>query len=172
VVDAVEAWCELATTLCERDLVVCGDALLRRKGPLATMEEVAAAVDAAPGRPGIRRLRAALSQVRARTDSPMETVLRLALVSAGLPEPAVNYQILGHGGQVAAHGDLVYPEARLVVEYDGEQHRTDARQYHLDVDRLWRIRSLGWEVVRLNKSHLIGHASEAVRRVRLALSSS
>lgn len=102
----------------------------------------------------------------------METVLRLALVSAGMPEPTVNYQILGRDGGVAAHGDLVYPESRLVVEYDGEHHRTDAHQYHVDIDRLWRIRSLGWEIVRLNKSHLRGDASEAVRRVRLALASS
>ncbi|MDR6613228.1 DUF559 domain-containing protein [Leifsonia sp. 1010] len=169
VVSAVEAWCQLATTLAEDDLVVCGDALIRRKEPIATVEQLAAAVASSPRRPGVRSLRSALARVRARTDSPMESVLRLALVRAGLPEPAVNYLIVGPDGEVVAHGDLAYPAAKVVVEYDGDQHRTDARQYYIDVDRLWRIRTMGWEVVRLNRTHMVSDAHEAVRRVRLAL---
>lgn len=100
----------------------------------------------------------------------METILRLAIIRAGLPEPLVNYQILTGEGEVVAHGDLVYPQARVVIEYDGDHHRTDARQYHLDVDRLWKIQSLGWKVVRINSTHLASDAAEAVRRIRLAFS--
>lgn len=99
----------------------------------------------------------------------METILRLAILRAGLPEPRVNYKIANRTGDVVAHGDLVFPAARVVVEYDGDQHRTDARQYYLDVDRLWRIHSLDWNVVRINRTHLAGGAAEAVRRIRLAL---
>lgn len=167
----VETWCQLASLVSERDLVLCGDALLRRQNPLASMEELSAAVDASPRRPGVAGLRAALPRVRARTDSPMESVLRLALVDSGLPEPVVNYRITGRDGEVAAHGDLVYPDARVVVEYDGDHHRSDARQYHIDIDRLWRTHSLGWDVLRINSSHMTDQAAEAVRRVRLALAS-
>ncbi|TDQ03741.1 hypothetical protein AXZ95_2038 [Leifsonia sp. 115AMFTsu3.1] len=169
VVSAVETWCQLASMLAEDDLVVCGDALVRRKEPIATMEQLAAAVASSPRRPGVRLLRCALARVRARTDSPMETVLRLALVRAGLPEPAVNYRIVGPDGDLVAHGDLAYPAAHVVVEYDGDQHRTDTHQYYIDVDRLWRIRTMGWEVVRVNRTHMANDAREAVRRVRLAL---
>lgn len=167
----VETWCQMASVLQERDLVVLGDALLTKRNPLATVDDLVLAVDASPCRPGIRRLRSATSRVRPRTESPMETILRLAIVDAGLPEPAVDYRILGATGEAAAHGDLVFPSARVVVEYDGDHHRTDARQYYIDVDRLWRIRSLGWEVVRINKSHMSGNAVEAIRRIRLALAS-
>ncbi|MGO4300134.1 DUF559 domain-containing protein [Leifsonia sp. RAF41] len=170
VVTPVESWCQLASTLDEGALVVYGDALVRRKSPLATVNELAAAVNAGPGRPGVPRLRRALAQVRSRTDSPLETILRLAIIRAGLPEPLVNYQILTGEGEVVAHGDLVYPQARVVIEYDGDHHRTDARQYHLDVDRLWKIQSLGWKVVRINSTHLASDAAEAVRRIRLAFS--
>lgn len=90
-------------------------------------------------------------------------------MSAGLPEPRVNYALLAADGSVAAHGDLVYPAARLVIEYDGDHHRTDERQYHIDVDRLWRIQALGWKVLRINKTHLTAGAAEAVRRVADAL---
>ena len=165
----VETWCQLATLLSEEQLVIAGDALVRRKEPLASLEEIRNAVDRATCRPGIRRLRLAAARLRPRTDSPMETLLREALMSAGLPEPRVNYALLAADGSVAAHGDLVYPAARLVIEYDGDHHRTDERQYHIDVDRLWRIQALGWKVLRINKTHLTAGAAEAVRRVADAL---
>lgn len=165
----VETWCQLASLLSEEQLVISGDALVRRKQPLASVDELRRAVEQATCRPGIRRLRLAVERIRPRTDSPMETVLREALVSAGLPEPSVNYEILDADGSVAAHGDLVYPSARLVIEYDGDHHRTDERQYHIDVDRIWRIQTLEWTVLRLNKSHLAHDAREAIRRVKSAL---
>ncbi len=100
----------------------------------------------------------------------METVLRLAIVRAGLPEPVVNYAI--DVGERLLHADLAYPQERLAVEYDGDQHRIDARQYERDIDRLWRIEARGWRVIRINKSHLLGSGGEAIRRVRAALRSS
>ena len=172
VVEPIETWCQLASALDETELTVCGDALLRRKSPLTTVEDMERAVRECVDRPGVPVLRTAMSRVRANTDSPMETVLRLALVDAGLPEPLVNYEIVDADGRVVAHGDLVYPDARVVVEYDGDHHRTEDRQYFIDVDRLWRIQSLGWTVVRVNRTHLATGAAEAVRRIRLALACS
>lgn len=166
----VELFCQLGSVLGHDALVVVGDALLRRKQPLSTLEALYAGVQGAESRPGIRRLREAVASVRARTDSPMETRLRLAIVRAGLPEPSVNYRIdVGAAG--VAHLDMAYPSWRIAIEYDGDHHRTDPRQFHIDGDRLWRIQSQGWQVIRLNRSHMSDDAGEAVRRVRLALSS-
>jgi very-short-patch-repair endonuclease len=163
----VEVLCELAPMLDHDSLVQLGDALLRRTDPLTTAAELRETVDTAAGRPGIPRLRRALEAVRARTDSPMETMLRLAIVRAGLPEPHVNYRV--DLGEHAVHLDLAYPDRRVAIEYDGDHHRTNARQFHLDVDRLWRIESGGWRIVRVNRSHLSAGATEAVTRIRLAL---
>jgi very-short-patch-repair endonuclease len=170
VVGAVEAWCQLASLASEDELIMAGDALLRRHQPLARYADLSSAVETAARRRGIRRLRTALPLVRARTDSPMETVLRLAIIRSGLPEPVVNYAI--DVGDKLLHADLAYPRHKVAVEYDGDQHRSDVRQYERDIDRLWQIESRGWRVVRINRSHLAGGAGQAVARVRTALQSS
>ncbi|MFF1574854.1 endonuclease domain-containing protein [Leifsonia sp. NPDC058292] len=167
--DPVEVWCELGSMLGLDELVQVGDALLRRSNPLATADELRLAVEHAATRPGVRRLQEAFAHVRARTDSPMETVLRLAIVRARLPEPQTNYRIVDREGRFVAFGDLVFPGERVVVEYDGDHHRHDPEQYATDIDRLWRIQNLGWTVVRINKTHLDGAAREAVGRIRAAL---
>lgn len=169
VAEPVESWVELASMLEVDDLVIVGDALLRRVRPVSDLSALQEAVDAASGRPGIRRLRQALPLVRPRTDSPMETVLRLAIVRAGLPEPNVNHVI--HAAERSHHADLAYPTARIAIEYDGEQHRTDDRQYRVDIDRLSSIQDAGWRVVRVNRVHLANGADEAIARIRAALPS-
>jgi len=168
--EPVEVLIQLAGVLRHDDLVRAGDALIRRTDPLSTVPEITAAVAGAHGRPGVTTLRSAVQWMRARTDSPMETTLRLAIIRAGLPEPSINYCIDIGGGRTA-HLDLAYPDRRVAIEYDGDHHRTDDRQYHLDGDRLWRIESQGWRIVRVNRSHMTDAAREAVRRVAEALTS-
>ncbi|MEY9953607.1 endonuclease domain-containing protein [Leifsonia sp. EB34] len=166
--DVEEVLCQLAATLTVDELIMAGDSCVRRKNPLTTASRLTAAARVAWNRPGVNTLRAAISQVRADTDSPMETLLRLALIAAGLPEPVVNRPIrVGTGREL--HGDLVYAQHRVVVEYDGDHHRTEARQYYGDVDRIWALESAGWRVVRVNRSHLDNGAAVAVARVRAAL---
>lgn len=166
----IEVWVQLGQLMSADELVMVGDALTRRKGPYADMSELHDAVAGSAGRPGVSRLRDAADRVRARTDSPMETALRLAIVRAGLPEPQVNYVICERGGRTIAHGDLVFPVQRVVVEYDGEHHRTSEEQYRIDIDRLWRIESHGWRVIRINRTHMRAGAREAIARIRQALS--
>ncbi|MFE4469321.1 endonuclease domain-containing protein [Leifsonia sp. NPDC056824] len=165
---AEEVFCQLAASLTPDELVVAGDSCLRRKRPLSTLSELHEAVRAAVGRPGARTLRAVVPQLRADTDSAMETVIRLHIVRAGLQEPVVNRPIRVASG-IELHGDLVYPEAKVVIEYDGDHHRTDPAQYFSDVNRLWALENAGWRVVRINRSHLHGGASVAVARIRAAL---
>jgi hypothetical protein len=110
--------------------------------------------------------------VRAGVDSPRETVLRLVIVRAGFPEPEVNGVILDGDGKKIATGDLVFREYKVLVEYDGEQHRLDQEQYNWDIDRLDAIREAGWLVVRINKSHLRGSDSRVERKIEKALRAS
>lgn len=147
------------------ELVIAGDALVRRRSPLSAIERLDAAVARSTGRPGVTRLRLALPLIRARTDSPMETVLRLAIVTSGLPEPLMNYRI--HCDSIDLHADLAYPVHRLAIEYDGDHHRTDQGQYFRDVDRIRAIEDAGWRVVRINRTHLA--SGTAVSLVRDAL---
>ena len=157
---AAEVWMELGTLLSHRELVVAGDALMRRTNPLCRAGQLGEAVAAGVARPGILRLREALQCLRPRTDSPMETILRLELGRHGLPEPEVNYAIVDGASRFIGFGDLAYPDVRVVVEYDGDHHRTDPLQYAADVDRHWRIQNAGWTIVRVNRTHLMNGAVE------------
>lgn len=169
VTSPVDTWCRLASVLDLDDLIKVGDALVRRKKPLATMESLRAAVLRYAGHRGVRKLREAFDWVRPGVDSPKETELRLLIVRAGLPEPEVNCDITDRLGVKIATGDLVYRLYRVLVEYDGEQHRTDEEQYHWDVDRLDRIMEEDWRVIRINKSHLRSKPASVLRKVETAL---
>lgn len=165
----VDTWCQLAALLGLDELIMVGDALVRRHQPFATMPELRSAVARYAGHRGARRLREALEWVRPRVDSPKETELRLLLLRQGLPEPEVNGVIVDEFGIKIATGDLVFRRYRVLAEYDGGHHRTDEEQYHWDVDRLDAIMAAGWRVVRINKSHLRPGSSIPVYKVEAAL---
>ena len=169
VTSPVDTWCQLSTMLSLDALIEAGDALVRRKQPLATMDELRAGVLRYTGQRGAKKLREAFESVRPRTDSAKETATRLVIVRAGLPEPEVNGEIFDRLGRKIATGDLVFRKYKVLVEYDGEQHRTDEEQYHWDVDRLDAIMEAGWRVIRINKSHLRMSPSPALRKIITAL---
>ena len=167
--DAVSTWSDLASMLSARDLVVMGDGLVERLRPRATIQSLTEAVAACGGQRGCRRLQAALTLIRAGTDSPMETLLRLRLIEAGLPEPVVNAPIRNRYGALVAHVDLAYPAQRVAIEYDGGHHRADEQQYNIDIDRLDELMEEGWRVIRVNKN-LLARRATLVGKVRTALS--
>lgn len=96
---------------------------------------------------GVVRARRVLQYVRENVESPMETVVRLMIVFAGLPEPVPNPEILDADGIFVARGDLVYFEWKILVEYDGWQHERDARQRQHDHLRRERLEAAGWRVI-------------------------
>lgn len=162
------AWCQLAATFSVDDLVVAGDGLVSRQNPTVTMAEMLDAVDERQGSRGYSKLKEAIAYVRPNSDSAPETILRLLLVRAGLPEPMVNVPIHNREGKVTAHADLAFPEFRIVLEYDGDQHRTNPDQYYIDIDRLQRIMREGWHVIRVNRRHM-QEKQHVIRLVREAL---
>lgn len=125
------------------DLVILGDAAVRRGW--TSRAELVGFAGGASGR-GVRAARRAAGLVRARVDSPMETRLRLLLVLAGLPTPEVNRPINVMSGWLATP-DLSYPTARIALEYDGDHHRTDPRQWSGDRQRRRQLRELGWDLL-------------------------
>jgi len=164
VVHPVDAWCQLGASLSVRQLVVLGDALTRRHQPITTLDELRRAVRRRAGRRGVQRLRVAVELIRERTDSNAETGLRLDAADFGLPEPEVNGRIVDEHGTFVAFGDLVYRDQKTMLEFDGEQHRTDDRQFARDLDRMDALARLGWRIVRVTRKH-----DAAGRREKFAL---
>lgn len=96
---------------------------------------------------GVRRARLIARYVRDRVESPMETVVRLMLVFARLPEPACNPDINDQLGRFVARCDLVYERYRVIVEYDGMWHRKTPEQRRKDRRRIAALEALGWTVI-------------------------
>lgn len=165
----VDVWCQLGVLLTVDELVIVGDALVRRWEPLATMAELHAAVVRRARRRGVQRLRDALAMVRPRTDSVRETELRLGIVRDGLPEPEVNLAVYDANGTFVGFFDLGYRKYKILIEYDGSQHREDETQYLHDVNRLDAAMAEGWRVVRVNKQHAAERFAISLRRIREAL---
>lgn len=167
--DPVQCFMELARVLGVDDLVAAADFLIHDPRiavpgrPFAELGELAAAA-AQPRRRGAIRARAAVALARAGVESPAETRLRLLLVRAGIPEPRCGFRLDGVGWF-----DLAWPGRRVLGEYDGDQHRTSARQYDRDIRRFDAATELGWRVVRVRASGLGIERAATVERVRRAL---
>lgn len=150
-----------------RSAVVRLDALARATGFKA--DDVLRVATAHPRSAGLRRLEAALDLVDAGAQSPRESYLRLLLIDAGLPRPQTQIPVLGVDGLPVAYLDLGWPESMVAVEYDGDQHRTDRRQYVKDIRRIETLERLGWIVVRVVAED---RPAAIIRRVRAALAKS
>lgn len=167
---------ELASLLNVEDLVAVGDYLVldpRVLDPLdlrpyATIAQLAAAVEREPVR-GVQAARRALRLVRGGVESPKETELRLLLLGAGLPEPTCGFQLRDASGREIGWFDLAWPKWRVIVEYDGDQHRRSTRQYDRDISRFDAAADVDWRVVRVRSAGLGVRRHETVARVERAL---
>jgi hypothetical protein len=89
--------------------------------------------------PGISRLRQALALTDRASASPWESRLRMFyILQARLPRPGVNKPIFNPSGDLLGIADLFDPEAGLVTEFDGQDHRkrTQHRADNLREERL------------------------------------
>lgn len=176
IVDPATMFCQLGALLPLEDLVAVGDALVHAPRyphsfddrPWLTQDELTERVAMFRGR-GKVAARRAVGLIRRGVESRMETLVRLAIADAGLPEPEVNVEILDPAGKKLGRADLVYRRARVIVEYDGDQHRTDTRQFDTDVQRLERFAAHGWTVVRITKRAFFGDRAACMVRVEHAL---
>ncbi|WP_161988687.1 endonuclease domain-containing protein [Pedococcus bigeumensis] len=161
----VPTWTDLATVagLSVEDLVIAGDAFATRDRGL--LIRLAQAGGGSGGR-GRRKLRAAAELVRSGSGSPMETRARLAFGHARLPEPELNATVYAEDGHFLARVDFLWREARVIVEYEGDQHRTDRQQWQNDIQRLRLLEGLGWRVIRITAADLSDpHRGDELMRI-------
>lgn len=162
-----ETWAQLGALHRVDDLVAVGDAILtRRLAERADLEEAAQRL----ARRGMSGFREALPLLRAGAESPRETIVRLILERAGLPEPELNRDLRDEEGRFVARLDLAYPAYRVAVEYDGRQH-AELAQFRRDADRWPAIAAQGWLLVRVVDHHLEDPTRSVVAPVDRALRS-
>lgn len=161
VLEPVQAILQASADLSDIDLLVAMDALVTssdvypaRHGALGSWSptEISERINTWGGGTAAARLRAALRRARIGVDSPQETVLRATLVDADLPEPEVQIAVRIDGAGYRL--DTAWPEFRVAGEYEGDHHRTDARQWHRDIARERALATAGWTVVRVTKQDM------------------
>jgi hypothetical protein len=92
--------------------------------------------------------------------------LRLLFIDAGLPTPTTQIPVVEGRGKLVRVLDMGWEEFMVGAEYDGEQHRTDRRQYTKDVRVKRKLAGLGWNVTYVIKED---RPDEIVKCVRDAL---
>ncbi len=138
-----------------RAFLVPADAALG-KG-LVTRDDLAGAVTVLGGRPGVNRVRAALPWCDRRHESPGETVAAFVLRSLGyqvVPQFAVPGTGQWTAGGQGFRADFGIVGTPVLVEFDGRVKYAAADALWAEKQREDRIRSLGYEVVRLTWADL------------------
>lgn len=153
-------------------LVAVGDFLVSGKRekprrPLCTIAELTRELAAHRGKRGAKALAWALERVRSPVDSSQETFLRLGLIEAGLPEPDVQVPVVTAGG--LRHADLGYPDSGVLMEYQGDEHRTSRRRWLDDLTRRQLFEDAGYLVIEVGADDMYPDCRALGRRVRRAL---
>jgi hypothetical protein len=158
-------WCDLGSVLSVLDLVAAGDFLIRRRAPLATVEKIVEVARSRVSPRGRRNLLMALPLLHDRSESPPESVLRVLLIWAGFPEPKVNHEFLNSGREFVARTDLFLEQQNLVIEYQGDYHRTDKHQWRRDMTRRAALEADGIRFMEVNADDLRS-PDELMARIR------
>ena len=108
------------------------------------------------GHRNIRRARRALTLVDAGAESPRESWLRLLVIEAGYPAPRTQIPVYGEYGELVAVVDMGWEDVKIALEYEGDHHRTDRRQFRRDIERFEALPELGWITIRVTAEHTRG----------------
>jgi hypothetical protein len=118
-----------------------------------TIEDMQAELPRYWRRRGVVQLRRLILLADGRSESPGESMTRLALIEAGLPVPYPQYSIQV-GGRELYRLDLAYPNHRVCIEYDGELFHSTPKQRAADEARRAWLRAHGWTVIIVRKGDL------------------
>ena len=137
---------------------------------MATLAELGAglAAVARPGKPGVRKLAAALDEVgpgKALPRSRLERLLYAALASGHLPRPVLQHPFPGRM-DVEGCVDGAYPDVRLILEADGRRWHTRVRDLRRDHERDAQAARAGWQTLRFLHEHLAGDPAGVCATVR------
>lgn len=170
-------WAQLASVLDLHDLVALGDAIVTSMPRTGLFDNpVLATIDGLPtttalhaGRRGAKAMTAAIRDIRIGPLSRPESLLRLILVRAGIPEPQMNAAVADEHGRNVAIADLSWPQFRVLIEYEGDYHRRSTSKFRSDVKRGERYADANWFQIRAYADDVFADPESFVARVRRRL---
>lgn len=157
----------------------------RRPRALATLDaalrsgscnrtELWRAAIAQAGRRGIVAVRDLIALADERSESPMESEARLAMIDGGLPTPELQYEVIDGNGELRRL-DFAWPDGQVAVEYDGVDWHSDPEAMRRDRRRAAALLDVGWTViaivyddVRHRQWQFVDRIDRQLRRARAA----
>ncbi|MFF2372531.1 hypothetical protein [Agromyces sp. NPDC058110] len=136
-----------------------------RAPALATLDDLRHAAQRWGSGRGARSLEWAMPRIRVGAESRPESLTRLLLVANDLPEPLANEPTQVRAGLVL-HPDLKWEHWRIVLEYEGDGHRTSRSQWQADIRRQRDFEAAGWAVIRVTSDDLFVDPAAFIARVR------
>jgi hypothetical protein len=127
-------------------------------------------VDRHRGTRGTVQLREVVELADPGAESPQETRTRLVLTYAGLRPTKTQIDVFGRYGAHIHRIDMGWPEYKVGVEYDGEQHWTNPAIRARDIDQQAELEALGWRIIRVSAEMLRYRPHTIVERTTAALS--
>lgn len=126
------------------------------------------------GRRGIVAVRDLIAVADARSESPMESEARLAMIDGGLPAPELQYEVIDGNGELRRL-DFAWPHERVAAEYDGldwhsgpEAMRRDRRRSAALLDIGWVVIAIVFDDVRRRPGQFVATIDRQLRRARAA----
>jgi very-short-patch-repair endonuclease len=121
----------------------------------------------ARGRRGAPALAALVDFGPAPTRSELEDRTLALLLDNGLPRPQINPRVAVDGQTFVP--DFLFPQARLVVEADGERYHSGTQARQADAHKQARLEAAGYRVVRVSWRQVVEEPALTVSRVRRGL---
>ncbi|WP_370281157.1 endonuclease domain-containing protein [Pseudarthrobacter sp. NamE2] len=170
-------WLDMARRLSVGELVCMGDQLIRiprpnfedRSVPFDTVDGLRTLVARHPNLQGVVRAREALDLMRVGADSAPETLLRLSIADANLPEPELQLRLRSQD-PMSPTADMGYRHIRLAIQYDGGHHLLEA-QVLSDRRRDKAFEAAGWTVLVASKDDLADEFEQLILSIKKHLRS-
>ena len=160
---AARTVCDLARVLPVPRAVAAADSALRLS--LVQLTAVLVPLTQASGR-GAARLRQVGALVDPLSGSVLESLLRVLLITAGLPPPRTQYEGHTEIARVIARVDFCWTAQRLIVEADGFAFHSDRAAYRRDRMRMNELERQGWRVLQVTWEDVLSRPEYVVALVR------
>lgn len=156
---------DLARTTPYRSGVVAADSALHRR--LASKAQLEGVIAGCARWPGVGRARRVVEFSDGRSESPFESIARVAFRDGGLPPPELQVWVGGDAGPVG-RADFLWREHGTIAEADGALKYADPDRARQQLRRDADLREAGFEVVHFGWAELTLAPSQVIHAIRAA----
>ena len=143
--------------------LVAADAALHER--LVTPDDLACVSRRTTGWPGARAAREIVALASALAESPLESLVRLSVLDAGLPAPQLQVRVDDPADGWWCRVDMLWPEPRVVLEADGKIKYSGVELWR-EKRRQLRLERLGYRVVRAIWSDVVHDPRGLIEHLR------